>query len=853
MMNKLSSLSLLVALSTTLLAQDGELPSIKAFQVDGATKPLIDGSLSDVCWEQAEVTAGFWTADGSRQVERSARVQIAYDDEHVYIAMWCPLDDGDGNHLAQVVLDPMLEHQREFGLAEDFTKRFYTRRNPCLFRFAVDPDNRRKSDLVGAPWYRVPWRSATYRGNGYWTAELVIPVASLAYFEPIAPKDHPEIVWTDKWGVNFGYGETRWIANLNEKKQTIPLRKYNPLVNQAGYPLRYGLATGFAIDPTPHRWLYGLDSITEDQRIGSRVIGDVQVVLTVSNFTEKQRRILVRAEQVMGDGTTNGSPYTIAVEHEIGNQGENTGYGHYWRHSSLKLPVTTPGPHPTLISIIDADTGAVLSHRAILIDAVQVGYGLWDRSYYMQEPKAQLTLYTDAVVERGKTVQCDLRLRGDDEILHRVIGVWDNQNRARVWFDMESLPHGDYVVTATVKGQPFHPFHVPLRKVPPKPGAVQYTDRGVLLRDGKPFFPIGYYYVKNHLRSDPEFRTQYAEAGFTSYILEWMGPAGYVETSKTMSEHGLYPIISMQKFGYEVTQYDDRGEYSWDSLLHGRFPMVRRAVHMVTNMASEHILLWYSRDEPNENMYNMVKGYQKIVREIDPYHPIYVPLATPSLFPVYRDAIDIAGPYCYPNFPGGDVSIGGERVAKAKREMPGRPVMPVVQTFVPIDYSTGNPTAGMRQPNRAELRCMVFHSIVNGATGIIYFSYFHGGNQEEVYPETWANSVELAGHVRALAPVILSEPQTDFSIETDGREGIQARLFKHEDSLYIIAVNHEEPPQHGVTFTLRTVPDGMLQTQAAQVMFEERQAQVTEGSWSDDFETYAVHVYKLDVTTKKPH
>ena len=91
-------------------------------------------------------------------------------------------------------------------------------------------------------------------------------------------------------------------------------------------------------------------------------------------------------------------------------------------------------------------------------------------------------------------------------------------------------------------------------------------------------------------------------------MLEWMGPAGFIETSRTMSESGLYPIVGAQKFGYEVSQWDDRGDYSWDSLLTGRLPMLRKGVRMVTSMASEHLLAWMTRDEPNENMYNLVKG-----------------------------------------------------------------------------------------------------------------------------------------------------------------------------------------------------------------------------------------------------
>ena len=765
--------------------------------------------------------------------------------------MWCPLDDDKNDHTAQVFLNPFLEHQRVhdteeiYGWSEDLTKPFYTRRHPRLFRFSVRQDNKRRCELVGSPWYNVPWYSATYLGDDFWTMELVIPVASLAYFEPSSSHDKPHVVWSDQWGVNFDYNGTRWIANLNDKKETIPVREYNPIVDRAGYPLRYGLATGIQIDPAPHRWLYGLDALTEDQRIGARVIGDVQVILTVSNFTGTDREIIVTSHQIMDDGTTDGSPYNISVEHQIGSFDQDEGYGHHWRHCSLKLPVSTPGPHSVLISILDAETRKHLSHRAVLIDSVQVGYGLWDRSFYMNEPMAQLTLHVSPSANAGRTMRCDLRHRGYEKILHTETATWDERGSVQLSYDLSVLAEGDYVVTVSVEDHEQYPFDVAMRKLPFKRGAVQYTDHGVLLRDGNRIFPIGYFYVKNQLRSDLDFRQEYSKAGFTSYILEWMGPAGYIETSRTMSELDLFPIIGMQKFGYEVTQYDDRNDYSWDSLLNGRFPIVRKATYMVTSMAGEHIFAWFSRDEPNENMYNMVRGYHDIVREIDPYHPTYVPLANPLLFPTYRNAVDIPGPYVYPNFPDGDVSVAGKRVAKAVSEMPGRPVIPVVQTFVPLDHQTGETLEGMRQPNRAELRCMVFHSIINGATGIIYFSYFWTGNQKEVYPQTWAHSKELAGHVQALAPAILAKAPVDLWLEADGREGVQARLFRDNDFVYIIAVNHEKLTQKNVMFALQSVSSNMQWADQCQVMFEDRQIRVKGGSWKDDFGSYGVHVYKL--------
>ena len=186
-------------------------PSIAVYRV--TAPPIIDGKLTDDCWREAEVAAGFWRSDGTSSVEPSATVQLAYDDENLYVGFRCPLTDAvavtaaknpkpdqmfDGN-TAQVFLDPLLDHRREVGLAEDPDALFYTHPGPKIFRFAVNSVNGRYSDLLGIPWWKVPWQSATHIGDSFWSAELEIPFASLAFFESTGQKR-----FATRLGVNFG-------------------------------------------------------------------------------------------------------------------------------------------------------------------------------------------------------------------------------------------------------------------------------------------------------------------------------------------------------------------------------------------------------------------------------------------------------------------------------------------------------------------------------------------------------------------------------------------------------------------------------------------------------------------------
>ena len=138
-------------------------PSIKTYRV--TTSPVIDGKLTDDCWLEAEAATDFWLSNGLSRIESSASVQLAYDDENLFVGFRCPLpnpqsvtavknlkpDQRLDRNTAQVFLDPLLNHRRDVGLAENPDALFYTHPGPKIFRFAVNPVNGRFSDLLGIP------------------------------------------------------------------------------------------------------------------------------------------------------------------------------------------------------------------------------------------------------------------------------------------------------------------------------------------------------------------------------------------------------------------------------------------------------------------------------------------------------------------------------------------------------------------------------------------------------------------------------------------------------------------------------------------------------------------------------
>ena len=806
-------------------------PSITAHRL--TSPPIIDGKLLDDCWREAEVASGFWRSDGSSRVDPSASVQLAFDDENLFVGFRCPLPDPQSvtnakqpdqmfdRNIAQVFLDPLSDHQRDVGLAEDPDALFYAHPGPKIFRFAVNAANGRSSDLMGIPWWKVPWQSATHIGDDFWSAEMSIPFASLAFFEP-TDRSGLQPGWESTWGINFAIDDTLWARYAESQDAPTLLNKSNPNASESDYPLAYGSATAIDVDPTPHRWAYLIG-------IGPKTVGEVPIALTMSNHTGVHRKVKVVASAVSHEDKEIEDVFSL-------QEGiwEVAPEGIHWAHGSLAIPLDAPGKYVLLLSVHDLETGKVAAHRPVLIDRVDAGLAVWDRSFYMNEKTANLIIRSHSANEIIGTVRCDLRNAGETDILQSRTVPFDSEHTARATFNLENLPPGTYPVTLTIDGYDLAPFVTNLRILPPRAGSVQYTNQGTLLRDGEPFFPFGMYYVTNYLSG--EYREEYADAGFNTFAMEWMNASSYVTMARDMKPFGLVPIVGIQNMS-EVYGYESARDYSWKGMREGRLPKAREAVRMISSQVPENILAWYTRDEPNELMYPLVKGLHDIVNEEDPYHPSFTVIFTPHLFPAYHSATDILGPDIYPGFPGGRVGRVGEAMGKAVDDMRAKPVIAVLQTF----YEDN----GGRMPNRAELRCMTYHSIVRGVTGILYFSYHFGGPMKERDPQTWEDLKELAGEIRSLAPILLSNPPSDLRLEVDPADSVDARLYSHEGAYHVIAVNHENHAVNAMSFKIQSRSSSNPRIDNVNVLFENRDVQAEEGTWKDDFAPYEVHLYAI--------
>lgn len=162
---------------------------------------------------------------------------------------------------------------------------------------------------------------------------------------------------------------------------------------------------------------------------------------------------------------------------------------------------------------------------------------------------------------------------------------------------------------------------------------------------------------------------------------------------------------------------------------------------------------------------------------------------------VYEDlvaAIDVSAPYLYP-VPYQPISSVGDAVARARKASGGKkPVLPVLQIFVW--------DAKDRYPTPAELRCMAFLSLVEGAHGIGYYSYGHVTGRPkttiaQAQPELWKSVKKLNREIEDIGPRLLAGLEANAITPSKGPPSVKIKIVLEQSGVLGVIVNPDPKRQ----------------------------------------------------------
>lgn len=349
------------------------------------------------------------------------------------------------------------------------------------------------------------------------------------------------------------------------------------------------------------------------------------------------------------------------------------------------------------------------------------------------------------------------------------------------------------------------------------------------------FFPIAVWL------QNPKHAERYRQAGINTYVGLWRGPTE--EQLEQLREAGMHVICAQNEVG--LRHLDDPTIIGW---MHGDEPdnaqSRGRGQGYGPPIAPEKIRADYrriqERDATRPVLLNLGQGVawdDYIGRGVRRNHPEDYPeyvkgcdIASFDIYPAVHDHPDIAGNLWY-------VARGVERL---RRWTPSeKPVWNCLECT-----RIGNPN---RKPTPREVRAEAWMAIIHGSKGLIYFVHqFQPEFREAALlddAEMLAAVTRLNRRIADLAPVLNTPSRADEAtvISSNANVPVAIMVKRHRESTYLFAVGMRAAATRA-TFTLASRKAAGV----AQVLGEDRSIPIDRGEFSDSFEAWDAHLYRID-------
>ncbi|MFC6355407.1 hypothetical protein [Luethyella okanaganae] len=405
-------------------------------------------------------------------------------------------------------------------------------------------------------------------------------------------------------------------------------------------------------------------------------------------------------------------------------------------------------------------------------------------------------------------------------------------------YDATRLPYGDYrlrvraVAAGTSNVEQERLFRIAKARRQDVP--LSYFDgHGRLVRDGRPFFPLGIY--DGTRGSSPEKVIQNLDdiRGSFNTVMDYNPPTR--QTLDLAHDLGISYIYSIKDFFYNSVQPEKPDAIRAEA---DEIPYIEQTVKQFRNHPA--LLAWYVNDELPVEQYGrqLVAHYNAVVAN-DPHHPAYAVDYIVRPADLQLRTADVIGMDDYPvrGEPGDAIDSVGRLVGQEVEIYPNRGQWSVIQLHNLGNY--GQP--GTRPPTLAEVRNMSWQAITVGATGLLYYSRFDLERDASgvPYQTLLDNAKSVVNEIAGLTDVILSTRRLP-GVSVAGGSGLLWTTRVHGGTSYLIAVNPTNSDKGDATFTIRGLrairPVGASTWQAMR------------GSFTTALSPLAVLIYELRTT-----
>ena len=246
------------------------------------------------------------------------------------------------------------------------------------------------------------------------------------------------------------------------------------------------------------------------------------------------------------------------------------------------------------------------------------------------------------------------------------------------------------------------------------------------------------------------------------------------------------------------------------------------------------VLCWMLYDAPGYHREDLLHIYNiyNAAYKADPVHPSYLVITTPTVYKTFGRCCDVLAVDTYP-ITNGTLTDVGDNIALAYNQLDGdTPIWHCGQMFKWPEQ---------RRPNPQEHRFMTYLPLIEGAKGILWYTYKgYGQYLPQDDPVLWQAHKKLLKELNQLTPLWL-EPGFGESVElvTENND-IRAIIKSSPIGTFIIAVNKSKTDTYLVNFKLKEYFTGKIS-----VFAEDRKINIKNGSLTDQFKPLDVHIYQL--------
>ena len=430
---------------------------------------------------------------------------------------------------------------------------------------------------------------------------------------------------------------------------------------------------------------------------------------------------------------------------------------------ALPYRLTEAGIHSVTLRLYDVKSGIqVYAHEILPLYARSAWVLTADRSYYTGEGAIRFRLQRNLLDQAPHRVAVELW--GGAEVIGRVeVNVVGQE--ASGSFSIAALPVGRYKLVALVRDSVsgIDTLEVVCDKLPAAEREVKIDQFSqTLLVDGTPFFPVGLYWL--HADILGQARRLRFNSGDYYYKLRGEEVAALMDAA---AEEEMQILLELSEFARLKPEPD------------------YQAIAAVVERYRQHpaLLAWYLVDEPDETRMDPVAAetIYGLIRELDPYHPVYLVNNRPHTYAAYAAASDILAVDVYP-VPRYPITRVRDYVAQARwTSLERKPVWLVAQAFGGVEHWPRAPTA-------AELRNMTYQGLIRGARGIFFYRYCREEDRHIQPPELWREVQALAAEMSELSPVLV---QPDHAAKRSGGASVEVAVREYQSDYYVFAVNVE--------------------------------------------------------------